>query len=126
MYWDVCDREGIKIQDCYVSALPSAWALFRRHLGFAANRLLGMLFSNVCRWFHCSKSTTSRCVISLNILPFFLKESFLLSGDAHARRPLHKMDGVFVLSGDTHARRPLHKMDGVFFKRRRACASTVS
>ena len=22
-------------------------------------------------------------------------ENFLLSGDAHARRPLHKMDGVF-------------------------------
>ena len=40
--------------------------------------------------------------------------SVLLSGDAHARRPLHKMDGVF-LSGDAHARRPLHKMDGVFF-----------
>ena len=39
----------------------------------------------------------------------------LLSGDAHARRPLHKMDGVFFLSGDAHARRPLHKMDGVFF-----------
>ena len=38
---------------------------------------------------------------------------FFLSGDAHARRPLHKMDGVF-LSGDAHARRPLHKMDGVF------------
>ena len=37
-----------------------------------------------------------------------------LSGDAHARRPLHKMDGVFFLSGDAHARRPLHKMDGVF------------
>ena len=42
-------------------------------------------------------------------------ENFLfLSGDAHARRPLHKMDGVFFLSGDAHARRPLHKMDGVF------------
>ena len=32
----------------------------------------------------------------------------------------------FLLSGDAHARRPLHKMDGVFFKRRRACASTAS
>ena len=78
VYWDVCDREDVKIQDCYVSALLSAWALFRRHLGFAANRLLGMLFSNVCRWFRCSKSSTSRCVISLNILPFCLKESLLL------------------------------------------------
>ena len=61
------------------------------------------------------------------------KQTILLSGDAHARRPLHKMDGVFFkrrgrmrvdrfikwtvffLSGDAHARRPLHKMDGVFF-----------
>ena len=41
--------------------------------------------------------------------------AFFLSGDTHARRPLHKMDGVFFLSGDAHARRPLHKMDGVFF-----------
>ena len=41
-------------------------------------------------------------------------ENFSFSGDAHTRRPLHKMDGVF-LSGDAHARRPLHKMDGVFF-----------
>ena len=40
--------------------------------------------------------------------------SVLLSGEAHARRPLHKMDGVFF-RGDAHARRPLHKMDGVFF-----------
>ena len=38
-----------------------------------------------------------------------------LSGDAHARRPLHKIHGVLFLSGDAHARRPLHKMDGVLF-----------
>ena len=42
-------------------------------------------------------------------------DGVFLSGDAHARRPLHKMDGVFFLSGDAHARRPLHKMDGIFF-----------
>ena len=24
VYWDVCDREGVKIQDCYVSAGLSA------------------------------------------------------------------------------------------------------
>ena len=39
---------------------------------------------------------------------------FFLSGEAHARRPLHKMDGVFFLSGDAHARRPLHKIKSVF------------
>ena len=46
--------------------------------------------------------------------PLHKMDGVFLSGDAHARRPLHKMDGVF-LSGDAHARRPLHKMDGVFF-----------
>ena len=46
--------------------------------------------------------------------PLHKMDGFFLSGDAHARRPLHKMDGVF-LSGDAHARRPLHKMDGFFF-----------
>ena len=60
------------------------------------------------------------------LLSEFYGTGVLLSGDAHARRPLHKMDGVFFLSDDAHARRPLHKMDGVFFKRRRACASTAS
>ena len=53
------------------------WALFWRHLGFAANRLLGMLFWNVCRWFSCGKST-SGCLISLSILLLCLKESLLL------------------------------------------------
>ena len=47
--------------------------------------------------------------------PLHKMDGVFLSGDAHARRPLHKMDGVFFLSGDAHARRPLHKMDGVFF-----------
>ena len=56
--------------------------------------------------------------------PLHKMDRFFLSGDAHARRPLHKMDGV-LLSGDAHARRPLHKWT-VFFKRRRACASTAS
>ena len=82
-------------------------------------------------WIFCVLLSRSSLVFDCALINN--KNEALLSGDAHARRPLHKMDGVFFkaatrmrvdrfikwtvlfLSGDAHARRPLHKRDGVFF-----------
>ena len=66
VYWDICDRAGVKNQDCYVSAglvgwlgsfSPPSWICHEQALGNAFSQMYGAGpgTSRVSKNLHCFK-----------------------------------------------------------------------